>query len=180
MPRVPQIPIYRDNPPAESPCQYYKYSLTLPTLYNLLTQLDERFKESSKPYRDAMQINPDLMITAHYKNVEWRVPIFQFVGNFDNDIPHSGSIRSEFDIWFIFWTDHITGNRPDSISSTLKIIDEYAFPNIYAILKILAVIPITTCSCERSISTLRRLKDYKRSSHYGTTSTEWISFITYS
>ena len=63
------------------------------------------------------------MLTAHYKNVAWRAPIFQFVEKFGNDIPHSGSIRSELDIWFIFWTDHFTGNRPDSISSTLKIID---------------------------------------------------------
>ena len=101
------------------------------------------------------------MITAHYKNVNWRAPIFQFVEIFDNGIPHNGSIRSELDIWFIFWREHFTGNKPYSISSTLKIIDEYAFPNIYAILQILAVIPITTCSCERSISTLRRLKDYK-------------------
>ena len=70
---------------------------------------------------------------------------------------------SELDIWFIFWAYHFNGNRPDSISSTLKIIDEYAVPNIYAILMILAVIPITTCSCEKRISTIRRLKDYKRS-----------------
>ena len=81
----------------------------------------------------------------------------------DNDIPHSASIRSELDIWFIFWTDDFTGNRPDSISSTLKIIEEYAFPNIYAVLMISAVTPITTCFCKRRISTLRRLKDYKRS-----------------
>ena len=77
-----------------------------------------------------MQIIPDLMITAHYKNVEWRAPIFQFVEKFDNDIPHNGSIRSELDIWFIFWTNHFTGNRPDSISSIIKIIDGYAFPNM--------------------------------------------------
>ena len=43
MPRIPQVSIYRNNPPAESPCLYYKYSLMLPTLNNLLTQLDERF-----------------------------------------------------------------------------------------------------------------------------------------
>ena len=66
-------------------------------------------------------------------------PIFQFVEKFDNDIPHSGSIRSGLDNWSIFWTDHFTGNRPDSISSTSKIIDEHAFSNIYAILNILAV-----------------------------------------
>ena len=113
MPRSPQVSIYRDNPPAESPFFYYKYSLTLPTLNNLLTQLDGRFTESSKPYRDAMQIIPDLMITAHYKNVDWRASIFQFVEKFDNDIPHSRSIRSGLDHCFIFWTDQFSGNRPD-------------------------------------------------------------------
>ena len=64
MPCIPQVSIYSDNSRAESPCLYYKYSLTLPALNNLLTQLDERFKESNKPYRDAMQIIPDLMITC--------------------------------------------------------------------------------------------------------------------
>ena len=43
MPRISQVSIHCDNPPAESPCLYYKY------LHNLLTQLDERFKESRKP-----------------------------------------------------------------------------------------------------------------------------------
>ena len=70
VPRIPQVSIYRNNPPAESPCLYYKYSLMLPTLNNLLTQLDEKFKESSKPYRDVIQIIPDLMITARHKNVD--------------------------------------------------------------------------------------------------------------
>ena len=110
---IPQVSIYRDNPPAESSFLYYKYSLTLPTLNDLLTQVDERCKESSKPYRDAMQIILDLMITAHYKNVDWRAPIFQFVEKFDNDIPHSGSIRPGLDMCFIFRTDQFTGNRPD-------------------------------------------------------------------
>ena len=44
--------------------------------------------------RDAMQIIPDLMITANYKHVDWRALIFQFVEKFYNDIPHNGSIRS--------------------------------------------------------------------------------------
>ncbi|XP_057309854.1 52 kDa repressor of the inhibitor of the protein kinase-like [Hydractinia symbiolongicarpus] len=38
------------------------------------------------------------------------------------------------------------------------------YPNIFKILHILAEVPVTTCSCERSISTLRRVKTYLRSS----------------
>ena len=35
-------------------------------------------------------------------------------------------------------------------------------PNIYTLLLILATLPVSTCSCERSFSSLRRLKNYLR------------------
>ena len=37
-----------------------------------------------------------------------------------------------------------------------------SFPNVFTILQILATIPVTSCSCERSISCLRYLKNYLR------------------
>ena len=37
------------------------------------------------------------------------------------------------------------------------------FPNIHRLLTILATLPVTTASAERSFSTLRRLKTYLRS-----------------
>ena len=37
------------------------------------------------------------------------------------------------------------------------------FENIKVILRILGTLPITSCECERSISTLRNLKNYQRS-----------------
>ena len=51
---------------------------------------------------------------------------------------------------------------PQTISETLKIVDPPSFPNVFAILKILATIPVTCCSCERSISCFRHLKNYLR------------------
>ena len=51
---------------------------------------------------------------------------------------------------------------PEKISSTIKIVDQVAFPNIFIILQIVATIPVTSCSCERSISSLRNLKNYLR------------------
>ena len=52
---------------------------------------------------------------------------------------------------------------PDKIATTLKIIHRESFPNIFTILQILATTPVTSCSCERSISCLRYLKNYLRS-----------------
>ena len=44
-----------------------------------------------------------------------------------------------------------------------NIADEQSFPNIFVAPKILAVIPVATCECERSVSALRRMKTWLRS-----------------
>ena len=49
------------------------------------------------------------------------------------------------------------------MSATLKKVDALAFPNIYFALKLLGTLPITTCECERSFSSLRSIKTWDRS-----------------
>ena len=51
---------------------------------------------------------------------------------------------------------------PDTASKALKECDDDLFPNIYTPLKICATIPATSCECERSASSLRRLHTYNR------------------
>ena len=50
----------------------------------------------------------------------------------------------------------------DSCVSSLKACVPDDFPNLYMLLKIAATLPVTTCECERSISTMRRLNNYMR------------------
>ena len=45
---------------------------------------------------------------------------------------------------------------------TLKECDDDLFPNIYALLKICATIPATSCECERSASSLKRRHTFNR------------------
>ena len=47
---------------------------------------------------------------------------------------------------------------------TLAVVDQQAFCNIYTILQLLATVPISSATCERSISTLRYIKTYLRNS----------------
>ena len=56
----------------------------------------------------------------------------------------------------------VQGVPPSTLATLLPTIDRISFPNIYAAMQILATLPVTTCTCERSISTLRRLKTYLR------------------
>jgi len=50
-----------------------------------------------------------------------------------------------------------------SLTDALKIANPMLFPNISAILQLLLTLPVG-CSCERSISAMRRLKTWQRSS----------------
>ena len=55
------------------------------------------------------------------------------------------------------------GNLPTTVSATVDALNELnpcSYQNIFEVLKIIAVLPSTSGSCERSISSLRRLKDY--------------------
>ena len=75
-----------------------------------------------------------------------------------------------FQGWTLFLLSFIFGTRfgeyegslPSSITKTLKITHEMrkSFPNIYAALRILATIPVTSCEVEQAVSVLRRLKTY--------------------
>jgi hypothetical protein len=55
------------------------------------------------------------------------------------------------------------GPLPTKLVDVLPFVGEISFPNIYTAFQIFATIPVTTCLCERSISALRRLKTYLRS-----------------
>ena len=55
-----------------------------------------------------------------------------------------------------YW-ETFKGTLPDNLATTLKSVSFEGF------LRILGTLPITSCECEKSISALRTLKDYKRS-----------------
>ncbi|CAH3167123.1 unnamed protein product [Pocillopora meandrina] len=59
-----------------------------------------------------------------------------------------------------FYQEAVTIAR--QVAATLKDIDKDAYVNIYSMLKVLITIPISSASCERSISSLRNLKNYLR------------------
>ena len=70
--------------------------------------------------------------------------------------------RAELDLWEIYWLES-KDYLPDNISSTLKRFPFNGFNNIKVSLRILGTSPVTTYTCERSFSAMRRLKTYARS-----------------
>ena len=81
------------------------------------------------------------------------------------DLPSPNSISPELLMWEPYWRTEFKGILPSSISQTLKMTHPVisSFPNVYAALRVLATIPVTSCECKRAVSVLRRLKTYLRS-----------------
>lgn len=60
----------------------------------------------------------------------------------------------------------LTRKEPEAIPdilSVFKLLDSMMFPSLKAILQVALTIPVSSCSCERSFSALRRLHTWLRS-----------------
>ena len=87
-----------------------------------------------------------------------------FANYYYEDFPNFHGLDAELDLSFNFWNcAKFKNNLLDSASVTLKRVDSLAFPNIYLVLKLLGTLPITTCECEWSFSSLRIVKTWDRS-----------------
>ena len=102
------------------------------------------------------------MLSFYTKNIDWRQQFGPFVGFCWGDLHCYKALEAEIDLWETYWLND-TSYHPDSISSTLKSIDFNRFSNIKVCLRISGTLPVTTCTCERSFSFMRRLKTYTRS-----------------
>ena len=107
-----------------------------------------------------------MLYKANNNNVNWREKVWNFLKFYSTDFVFVKDIPAELDLWEQYWTKEFKGNLPTTVSDTLDALNElnpYSYPTVFEALKIIAVLPSTSCSFERSISSLRHLKDYTQS-----------------
>ena len=161
MPRTCWAQFYRDNYPDEEATNYYRKSITIPLLDHMITELDERFDTSNLVVYNGLYAVPRNMVRNIKSKLPWKKKFLEFLEFYKSDLPHPTSIAAELDLWENFWKDK--KELPLTVASLLKT-DLRGFPNIHEAFLILGTLPITTCECERSVSAIRRLKTYTRSS----------------
>ena len=72
------------------------------------------------------------------------------------------SLDAELSLWEHHW-DNCLANLPNSVTAISKQISFPCFPVIKRALRILGTIPVSSCACERSFSSMKLLKTYNRS-----------------
>ena len=149
----------RDNVPAEEPAEYYKRSITIPFLDHLVTQLQSRFSNDQQLVARGLSLVPAIMKDS---GSSWKKHVMDLATVYEGDLPSADNMDMEIVCWETKWKDHI-GELPSKPKETLVYCDYNYFPNIHTLLRIICTLPVTSCSCERSISGLKRLKTYLRS-----------------
>jgi len=92
----------------------------------------------------------------------WKKHVMELATLYQRDLPLSDNMDMELVCWETKWKNHMD-DLPSKPKQTLECCQYNFFPNIHTLLQIICTLPVTGCSCERSISGLKRLKTCLRS-----------------
>lgn len=158
LPRLTLQQQYRSNQPSSNAAEYWKRSILIPYLDSLATSLNTRFPNENSPAFSLLSIHPANMLA---KTVDEMKTICTELANF-YEIEH---LQHEIEIWYELWK----GKNLSAVElKNIQICELYEeakdfFPSVKHALQIALAQPCTTCTIERSFSTLRRVKTWLRS-----------------
>ncbi|CAI6358162.1 unnamed protein product [Macrosiphum euphorbiae] len=162
IPRLSNKQTNRSNHNVTTLEQYYRVSLFLPYLDSLINSLESRFTQSNEIPFKISNLHPSEVIKLSKSDFICTLKNINDLYNIDNLI-------EEGNTWYDYWniTENSTKfNEECNISYYLK--DCQFFPSVKKCIMIYMTIPPTTCTIERSFSTLRCVKTWLaiRSSDY--------------
>ena len=157
MPRISQRQQHRSNIHTTSVEEYFKVAIAIPFLDQLISDISLRFSNLSKQACTLQALLPrKITNTTSMSDIQAAVEYYT------EDLPNALIMDEELHRWKLRWLAIPVKDRPMTLSESLKLCSFDTLPNIFTLLKIFATIPLSSCSCERSGSTLRRLNTYLR------------------
>lgn len=159
---VPQVPRtasrqqHRDNVQHGSTEEYYRRSVILPLLDNLIQQMNDRFGRTQKIVAKLINLVPSVITTLTDLSYEDATSFFA------DDLPSSSLVPTEVWRWRQKWCQVDAAEHPTTLYTALQACDKDFFPNIYVFLRIACTVPVTACENERANSVLKNLKTFLR------------------
>ena len=162
-PRVVGRQTLRSNVEAQNVEEYFRRSIFLPFLDNLISQLEDRFTGRSQDAIKALYLLPKNLGKIDNDIVE------KILSCYESDLPSSSvDFKQELRLWQRYWSSRGQNQKmPSTVSDTLQHINaqgiQLLYPNITSIFGILLTFSATSASVERSNSALRFIKTSYRS-----------------
>ncbi|KAJ8967093.1 hypothetical protein NQ314_003105 [Rhamnusium bicolor] len=102
---------------------------------------------------------PRNIINSNFDSIK---PALQFYRNDLNDT-NKAILEGEWDLWKLKWKSYKNKNDIAKYAiDALNECDKNLRPNIYTLLHLLTILPVSTASVERTFSSMKRLKTYLR------------------
>ena len=156
-PRISQCQKHRSNVESSSPEEYFKLTVLVPFLDHLLSDLSSHFHPHVKQASHLQSLLPSrITSTTSVSSISEAIKLYS------DDLPNPLVIDEELHIWKIKWLSVDIQERPKNLQDCLKVCNRAIFPNVFSLLKLFSTLPVSSCSCERSASNLRRLNNYLR------------------
>jgi len=169
LPKIPRVSAKtrsRLNLTSNEPYEYYRKALALPLLDHMRSELRIRFDSRSRILSQLAFLIPSVMLRDR-NDIPNAVDFLDAVRFYRNDLPSPDTFDTEYVNWRNTWLSHSQFKNvkplPNSVTSTLKNCPTVLYPNIWHLLQIFGVIPVSADSNERMFSTLKRTKTRLRS-----------------
>jgi hypothetical protein len=162
-PRLSKRQLARCNIPAETAEIYFRVAVFVPFLDSFCVQLKDRLLAHRQAMTCFMCLLPDRTKLKEAKpTVDQKEAVRKLAETYAVDLQCSSAVAvAELQLWFRQLA--ALDEPPSSAIDAFGLCSGDTLPCIKKLLQIMATLPVTSCSSERSFSTLRRLKTYLRS-----------------
>ncbi|CAN7977490.1 unnamed protein product [Ixodes persulcatus] len=159
VPRVVGRQTTRWNVESANPEEYFRRCIFIPFLEAFAEQMDERFVKHKSILAQFQVLLPSSSSPLPNSNDEGAVRLL--CERYHTDVADGiSSVVGELHLWYKRLQR--LGKYPTGPLEALETCPSLMFPVIQKLLQIMATLPVTTSTSERSFSTLRRLKTYLR------------------
>ena len=160
-PRLCKRQTNRCNITADTPETYYRLAVFLPFTDSFCMQLQERLLEHRTVLQDFMCLVP--RNCPEKPNCDQVAALKRLVETYAVDVGCSKDIAVAEQLMLWYKQLSSVSEHPRNAIEAYTLCSEITLPCIKKLLQIMVTLPVTTCTSERSFSTLRRVKTYLRS-----------------
>ena len=161
LPRVGRRKRNADNE-EESVEEHYKRKLVKPFLEHMIQELLRRFSQKiGKLFLPSRLICSNIAKLGQEKIEEIAANLHETY--YTDLVTDLAGLVAEISIWAKKWENTDIEFRPKTLLSSLKECNPGFYPNLFTLMQILCILPVSSAECERSFSTMKRLKTYIRS-----------------
>ncbi|XP_075569655.1 52 kDa repressor of the inhibitor of the protein kinase isoform X2 [Pelecanus crispus] len=135
---------------------YYKEILSIPTVEHIIQELKDIFSEQHLKALKCLSLVPSVMGQLKFNTSEEH-----HADMYKNDLPNPDTLSAELHCWRIKWKHRGKDiELPATIYEALHLPDIKFFPNVYALLKVLCILPVMKVENEKYEIGRKRLKAY--------------------